>query len=381
MRHFSRIHSSRPILALAFAAALALSACTPGGGATDPTSSGPAPPDTTTVTATPTAPTTPGGTATSTPTPTTSTTTSTPPATRPLGSPDTAAKQRAASGAAQVNVDNVRVGRHPDFDRVVLDLSGRGEPGWRADFNTDPRQDGSGFPVEFRGETSIDLWVTGLAMPEPVDGQYRLIGTVPGAGGVVTEVVAGTWFEGQSQFVIGLNGERPYSVQLIEDPPRLVVDILHRPAAPGVRHLGDPDLNDKSSDSGPPHARAVTGVRIGTHEGFDRVVFDTVGQGRVGWYTAYETDPVTPEFGEPVEYQGGIALDVHLTGVYLPAEIGEAYPPVGTVSGTGGVVVEVVDSLTFHQQSQFIIGLPERLPYSVQLLENPQRVVVDILHE
>ncbi|MCS5478099.1 AMIN domain-containing protein [Corynebacterium sp. YIM 101645] len=309
--------------------------------------------------------------------PATPTPTTTPPATSHLGSPDTSPKQQDAE-AGLMKVTNVRVGRHADFDRVVLDLTGDGSPGWRADFNTDPRQDGSGFPVEFQGETSIELWLDNLEMPGD---DYLPIGTVNGAGGVVTEVVAGTWFEGQSQFVIGLPGERPYSVQLIENPPRLVVDILHQPGAPTTQYLGNPDLNDKSADSGAPHRRAVTNVRIGTHDGFDRVVFDTVGEGRVGWYTSFTTDPVTPEFGEPVEYEGDVALDIHLTGVYLPSEIGEDYPPIGTVSGTGGVVVEVVDSLTFHQQSQFIIGLPEELPYSVQILENPQRVVIDILHE
>ncbi|RSZ63881.1 hypothetical protein EAH68_06505 [Corynebacterium hylobatis] len=310
--------------------------------------------------------------------PETPTPTSTPPATSHLGSPDLSEKRQDSSVGAQVDITNARVGRHADFDRVVLDLRGEGTPGWITRFNANPVQDGSGFPVEYEGETSLELAVTGLAMPGE---DYRPIGTVPGAGGVVTEVIPGGWFEGMGHVVIGLTGERPYSVQLLENPPRLVVDILHRPDAPTTRHLGNPDRNDKSADSGPPHRRAVTDVRIGTHEGFDRVVFDTVGEGRVGWYTSYTTDPITPEFGEPVDFEGAVALDVNLTGVYLPSEIGEDYPPIGTVAGTGGVVVEVVDSLTFHQQSQFIIGLPEELPYSVQILENPQRVVIDILHE
>ncbi|QGU03446.1 AMIN-like domain-containing (lipo)protein [Corynebacterium comes] len=388
MRQHTPFRNVRTAAALLFAGSLALSACTDG------YDNGADPPPQTTTTATATSPaTTTTGTATATATATattsatgtnspTSSPTSTPPATRPLGSPNNAAKRQEAGNNAQLNVTNVRVGRHADFDRVVLDLEGEGMPGWMADFNADPRQDGSGFPVEFEGATSIDLWVTGLAMPEPVDGQYRIIGTVPGAGGVVTEVVAGSWFEGQSQFVIGLPGERPYSIQMIDNPKRLVVDILHKPgAATTLTPLGNPSVSDKSRDSGPPQRRAITDVRIATHENFDRVVFDTVGEGTVGWYTSFTTDPITPEFGEPVDYEGAVALDVNLTGVYRPSEIGEAYPPIGTVPGTGGVVVEVVESLSFHQQSQFIIGLTEELPYSIQILENPQRVVVDILHE
>lgn len=397
MRHHGIFRSTRSLAALAFAGTLTLSACTDGSG------NGSDPPTQTTTTATATATSPAPGTATATatsgttgttatspstsptggtPSATAGTPTSTPPATSPLGSPDTAAKRQDPSAGAQLEVTNVRVGRHADFDRVVLDLAGEGTPGWFADLNADPRQAGSGFPVEYEGSTSIDLQVTGLAMPEPVDGEYRDIGTVPGAGGVVTEVVSGGWFEGQTQFVIGLSGEHPYSIQVIEDPTRLVVDILHEPgAAETLQPLGSPNLGDKTQDSGPPHRRAVTYVRIGTHEGFDRVVFDTIGEGSVGWYTSYTTDPIMPEFGEPVEYEGAVALDVNLTGVYLPSEIGAAYPPIGTVSGTGGVVVEVVESLSYHQQSQFIIGLTEELPYSVQILEEPHRVVVDILHE
>lgn len=378
MRYLTKHRHSRPVLALAFTTALVLAGCTENSdNGNDP------PPTTTTATATTTTPSPTGtatATATTTPTGTTVTTpTNTPVATRPLGSPDNVPKRQSPSAGAQLNVTNVRVGRHATFDRVVLDLEGEGTPGWFAEFNTDPRQDGSGFPVEFEGATSIDLWVDGLEMP----GQdYQPIGTKPGAGGVVTEVVAGGWFEGQSQFVIGLPGERPYSIQMIDNPQRLVVDILHQPgASPTLTPLGNPSLQDKNRDSGPPHSRAVTGVRIATHETFDRVVFDTVGEGTVGWYTSYTTDPITPEFGEPVAYEGAIALDVNLTGVYLPSEIGEAYPPVGVVPGTGGVVVEVIHSLSFHQQSQFIIGLTEEVPYSIQILENPQRVVVDILHE
>ena len=53
------------------------------------------------------------------------------------------------------------------------------------------------------------------------------IGTVPGAGGVVTQVLSGGTFEARSQFVIGLDGRHPYSVQVLNEPTRLVIDVLH----------------------------------------------------------------------------------------------------------------------------------------------------------
>ena len=51
-------------------------------------------------------------------------------------------------------------------------------------------------------------------------------GTVPGAG-VVTGVEFVTAFEAQSQYVIGLEKESPYSVTFLNDQPRVVIDILH----------------------------------------------------------------------------------------------------------------------------------------------------------
>lgn len=52
------------------------------------------------------------------------------------------------------------------------------------------------------------------------------IDTVPGAGGVVNEVISGITHHGQFQFIIAMNDVLPYSIQIVEQPPRVVVDIL-----------------------------------------------------------------------------------------------------------------------------------------------------------
>jgi hypothetical protein len=53
------------------------------------------------------------------------------------------------------------------------------------------------------------------------------LGPVPGAGGVVNEVIAAVNWHGTSQFIVGVDAETPYSIQLLEDPQRVVIDILH----------------------------------------------------------------------------------------------------------------------------------------------------------
>ncbi|WP_237559163.1 AMIN domain-containing protein [Corynebacterium renale] len=44
---------------------------------------------------------------------------------------------------------------------------------------------------------------------------------------VVTEVVEAGTFEARTQYVIGLKSEAPYSVQVLQDPTRLVIDIVY----------------------------------------------------------------------------------------------------------------------------------------------------------
>lgn len=306
----------------------------------------------------------------------------------PPAEADTAPKDHEPSDDAQLVVTDVRIGRHAGFDRVVLDLTGEGLPGWHTRFNTNPVHDGSGFPVNYDGATSIDISVRGIAIPSEVGIDNPHIGPVPGAGGPVTGVDSAGWFEGRSQSVIGLTEELPYSIEVFENPTRIVVDILHHnPDSPGdgediaLSPLGDPNVEDKSQASGPPPQRAISGVRLAAHEGFDRVVFDTVGEGTTGWFTSYTSDPAAAGSGLPVEFEGNIALEVNLTGVVHPSDLGQDHSLVDSVPGAGGVVTEAITTLTHHGTSQFIIGLTGELPYSIQILEDPQRVVIDILHE
>ncbi len=348
-----------------FAGTLALSACATGGSPQDPEGTGPEtpPPETTTAETTAVANDTNG--------------TATDGGTTPLGEPDTAAKQQPVSPDARLALSALRVGRHADFDRVVMDLAGEGTPGWWIEYTDTPRAQGSGHSIEYNGNTALSISIEGIHLPPDSDLDHPHLDTVPGAGGVVTEVVhAGVWFEGRGHVVIGVDDVLPYSVQVLEDPKRLVIDILHEGGgdADPTTPLGTPNLDPKFRESEPPHQHTVADVRLATHEGFDRVVFDIHGEGTAGWSTLYTPNPLQLGSGDPVEHEGSMALEILLEGVPEASAL-------GATPGTGGVVTEVIESAAYHGQSQFIIGLNHTLPYSIQLLEEPQRVVVDILHE
>lgn len=146
----------------------------------------------------------------------------------PLGNPTTEDKQQSPGVGTDLVPVGVRVADHDSFTRVVLDFEGTGTAGWFTQLGPEPTQQASGFPIEYEGETAINIGVESTPWPSTpeLEEAYMDFGTVPGAG-VVTGVEFVTTFEAQSQYVIGLEKESPYSVTFLNDQPRVVIDILH----------------------------------------------------------------------------------------------------------------------------------------------------------
>lgn len=140
-------------------------------------------------------------------------------------SPDTAAP---SSGALLSAID-LRFGVHDGYDRLVLDLSGTGEPGWRAAYTDDPSGQASGEPVDLEGSAYLEILVQGIIYPGeegslPYEGPQRI---VPASGGVIRDIVFGSLFEGTQEIFVGVASEQPFRVFLLEDPTRIVLDVQH----------------------------------------------------------------------------------------------------------------------------------------------------------
>lgn len=129
-------------------------------------------------------------------------------------------------GATGGTISAIRIGSHDGFDRVVFELDAPGEPGWFAHYRTEVAAQGSGFPIEFTGDRSIELLINGLETPyEDPSREFSGEVTAAGTSAVTTVSYHGT-FEGQAQAVIGLSGpERPFTVYTLSNPSRVVVDI------------------------------------------------------------------------------------------------------------------------------------------------------------
>ncbi len=126
----------------------------------------------------------------------------------------------------------VRTGSHEGHERVVWEFSEGDAPRVEvayvdADQVTEP---GSGERLEVEGdafllvraEFAADLGAELFAQAEPYDGPQRLEADALAS---VAEVARLGDFEGNLQWVIGLDEERPFDAEMLTDPLRLVVDV------------------------------------------------------------------------------------------------------------------------------------------------------------
>lgn len=143
-------------------------------------------------------------------------------------------------------------------------------------------------------------------------------------------------------------------------------------AAPG---FGAPADAEPSADA----SLTVTGLRLGTHTGYDRVVVDLAGTGTPGWHVERAASAVEDPTGDVVDLGGEGVLAVYVTGLGYPFETGETELGVGTRTPGGTVVTGAEFTGTFEGQTQVFLGLTDPdAPYRAFLLPDPLRLVVDV---
>jgi hypothetical protein len=140
--------------------------------------------------------------------------------------PESTARQFAEnSGEWDLVFSGLRVAEHEGFDRIVLEFTGTGTPGWTVNYVDKAVLDGSGDVVELGGDAFLDIYASGTTWPadDYYSGPQQL---EPENGGDVADVYVGGTFEGYTQVLAGIEGDRvPFRVFALADPSRLVVDV------------------------------------------------------------------------------------------------------------------------------------------------------------
>lgn len=152
------------------------------------------------------------------------------------------------------------------------------------------------------------------------------------------------------------------------------------PPASLVGASTEPKAADPSSSTMEP--AELTRVRLGAHDGYERVVFEF--QGELPGYDAgyLESDPVEDGSGDPVDVKGAEVLSVRIHPASGFRMSDNSYETIYTgptrLAGAAAPVIEVVRSGDFEAQLTWVIGLDERQPFVVSTLSSPPRIVVDI---
>lgn len=128
----------------------------------------------------------------------------------------------------RANIVDVRVGEHAGYDRVVFEFTG-GTPEISLDRAEPPfTQDASGLPLEVPGESWLRLTMRGgTKQTDSGESSYDGPREFHPEYTQLQSLVEGGDFEGQSTWYIGLATEGCVHVDLLEDAPRLVIDIQH----------------------------------------------------------------------------------------------------------------------------------------------------------
>lgn len=143
------------------------------------------------------------------------------------GEATTEPSQAEPEGEELLSVVDVRVGTHVGFDRVTFESEGDGQLGWFVQYEENPTSDGSGDPIDFRGETALQVVLTGVAMPPDTDAETFFDDVAGPEGSIVNEVINDSIFEGNHNFVIGLDEQVPYRIARLSDPNRVVIDLVY----------------------------------------------------------------------------------------------------------------------------------------------------------
>lgn len=140
---------------------------------------------------------------------------------------DTAAKGSTdpLAMSSMVGAD-IRVGDHPCYERVVIELSGVGDfPGWAAEYVDDPVRLGESDEfTEIDGNATL-LVRMGMWMPTMEgDGYSGPIDIFPTEVEHIAELRQTENWEGMTIWAIGLDEEYPFTVTVLASPARLVID-------------------------------------------------------------------------------------------------------------------------------------------------------------
>lgn len=125
----------------------------------------------------------------------------------------------------------------------------------------------------------------------------------------------------------------------------------------------------------------IVDVRVGTHDGYDRVVFE-LDQGTPELTLGRAEPPFTADgSGLPIEVDGDSVLGLVMRGGTKQTDAGtSSYDGPTDISPGFPALVHLIEAGDFERQSTWYLGLTGEACVRVLLLEAPPRLVIDVEH-
>lgn len=123
-------------------------------------------------------------------------------------------------------------------------------------------------------------------------------------------------------------------------------------------------------------------ARVGGHGNYDRVVVEyDDGEGQLGWSASYEDEAIQDGSGFPIDMEGQRFLTIAVTGARYPDQ-DEAKDEIAVTGLDQATVVKDVEvDYPFEGMHMIFVGVDADHPYRVQVFHDPERIVIDILHD
>lgn len=150
----------------------------------------------------------------------------------------------------------------------------------------------------------------------------------------------------------------------------------------GQESTGFPDMLTEFPEDG--DELLLAEVRVGKHEGYDRIVFEHTGDGAPGWHAEYVDEAVEPGSGFPLEVEGEAILYLSAVGL-VPGNAGSDRGQLEVSSWTdqqGTVFEDVVTTFVHHGAASYYVGLDRERDFRVSVWEHEDgpRLIIDVLH-
>ncbi|WP_278315324.1 AMIN-like domain-containing (lipo)protein [Lolliginicoccus levis] len=174
----------------------------------------------------------------------------------------------------------------------------------------------------------------------------------------------------------------PTSPEIEETPLQPAPSPPENSSAGGSGSSFSGTLGPASQQAGSGTFLSVTGIRVGEHDGYTRIVVDLAGQGnQPGYDIRYVDAAYAGGSGDPIAVSGDAILSFNVTGWGYPFDTGvDPYSGPKTIGGPGSGSVAEIEVGTFNEGiAQMFVGVRGgQREFTAMTLTNPPRVVLDI---